>query len=105
MDLSKLKSISQQSYDISLQKSNALRKAESDLVTVYRNHIFRADTLMICIVRTLMESNTTFFVLDANSNPVEIVDPKEFLETLTQRNQSALNTYHQTYQKFKSKES
>jgi hypothetical protein len=105
MDLSKLKSISQQSYDISLQKSNALRKAESDLVTVYRNHIFRADALTICTVRTLMESNTRFFVLDANSNPVEIVDPREFLETLTQRNQSALNTYHQAYQKFKSKES
>ena len=105
MDLLKLKSISQQSYDVSLKKSNALRKAESDLVTVYRYHIFRADTLTICTVRTLMESNSTFFILDTNLNPVEIVNPGEFLETLTQRNQSALNTYHQAYQKFKSKES
>jgi hypothetical protein len=104
MDLSKLKSVAQSSYDISLMKSNALRKAESDLVTVYQNHIFVANTETICLVRTLAESNNSFFMLDTNSNPVEIANPKEFLEILVQKNQSALNTYHQTYQKIKRKE-
>lgn len=103
MDLSKLKSVAQSSYDIALIKSNALRKAESDLVTVYQNHIFLANAETICLVRTLAELNPAFFILDSNSNPVEIVNPKEFLEILVQNNQSALNTYHQTYQKIKNR--
>ena len=101
MDLTKLKSVAQQSYDINLTKTNAVQKADSDLVTVYNNHIFRADANTICLVRTLSESNATFFMLDTNSNPVEIIDPKEFLDILIQKNQSALNTYHQLYQKLK----
>ena len=104
MDLAKLKSISQNSYDIALAKSNALRKAESDLVTVYQNHIFLADAETICLARTLSESNSSFFVLDTNSNPVKITDPEEFIEILIQKNQSAINTYHQLYQKIKSKD-
>lgn len=104
MDLSKLKIISQSSYDRALTKSNALRKAESDLVTVYQQHIFLANAETICLVRILSESNPTFFILDSNSNPVEITNPKEFLEILLQKNQLALNTYHQTYQKIKQKE-
>ena len=103
MDLSELKHISKHSYDTNLQKTNALHKAESDLVTVYNNHIFKADAQTICLVRTLAESNSTFFVLDANSNPVEIKNPTDFLELLLQKNQSALNQYHQTYSKIKKK--
>jgi hypothetical protein len=49
-----------------------------------------------------MESQDYFFILDSNSNPVRIDNPKEFLDLLTQRQQSALNTYHQTYQSLKS---
>ena len=104
MDLSKLKSISQSSYDVALVKSTALHKAQSDLITVYQNHIFLANAETICLVRTLAEHNTAFFILDTNSNPVEIVNPKEFLEILLQKNQSALNTYHQTYIKIKNKD-
>lgn len=104
MDLDELKSISQQSYDANLQKSNALHRAESDLILVYQNHIFRADAETICLVRTLSEEHSTFIVLDANQNPVEIKDAADFLTRLKQQNQSALNTYHQLYQKIKHKE-
>ena len=37
-------------------------------------------------------------MLDANSNPVEIKDPKQFIAVLVERQQAALNTYHQSYQ-------
>lgn len=104
MDLEKLKSISEKSYDIALTKSNALKKAQSDIVTVYQNHIFLANAETICLAKTLAESNSSFFVLDTNSNPVEILDPEEFIEILIQKNQSAINTFHQLYQKIKSKE-
>ena len=101
MDLSQLKHISNSSYDTALHKQNALHKAESDSVTVYHNHIFRADAQTICLVRTLSEHLQEFFVLDANHNPVKITDPAEFLKTLIERNQSSLNTYHQLHEKLK----
>ena len=103
MDLSELKDISQQSYDINLQKTNALRKAQSDTVLIYQNHIFKADAETICLAKTLSESHKTFVILDTNSNPVEITDPGDFLTALITRQQSALNTYHQLYQKIKAR--
>ena len=100
MDLAKLKSISRDSHDIALTKSNSLHKAQSDLVTVYRNHIFRADAETICLVRTLSETNPSFFVLDTNNNPVEITEPDEFLSLLIGRNQEAISSYHQMSKTF-----
>jgi len=105
MDLSQLKDKSNSSFDTALQKQNALKKAESECVTVYGNHIFRADAETICLVRTLSEHQQEFFVLDTNQNPVKITDPAEFLKTLIARNQSALNTYHRLYQTLKTKRS
>ena len=104
MNLDKLKSISRQSYDISLVKTNALKKADSDQILVYQNHIFKGDPQTICLVSALVSRYDSFLLLDANSNPVEITDGKEFLDLLLQKNQSALNTYHQLYQKLKNKE-
>lgn len=104
MNLDKLKSISRQSYDISLVKNNSLKKADSDQILVYQNHIFKGDPQTICLVSALASRYDSFFLLDANSNPVEITDGREFLDLLLQKNQSALNTYHQLYQKLKNKE-
>jgi len=70
------------------------------MTLVYEGHIFRADAETICLVRTLKETNDKFFVLDTNQNPVEINDPKEFLDILTARNQEALNSYHQMFLTF-----
>jgi hypothetical protein len=103
MNIDQLKAISKQSFDMSLQKANAIKKAESDQILVYNNHIFRADAETICFVRTASEGRSSFFMLDSNSNPVEITDPTEFLDLLLQRNQSALNTYHQLYQNIKNR--
>ena len=103
MDIDNLKQISQQSYDIALQKANALKKAESDQIVVYENHIFKADVITICLVKTLAESHTSFFVLDTNYNPVEIKDGAGFLKALIEKNQSSLNAYHRLHQKFRNK--
>ena len=100
MDIHELKKQSDLSYDIAVAKRNALEKARSRQVVVYREHIFRADAETICLVRTLKEHNDRFFVLDSNNNPVEIDNPKEFLELLISRNQEAINAYHQMSKTF-----
>ena len=100
MDISKLKKSADLSYDIAVAKRNALEKAHSRQVVVYREHLFRADPQTICLVRTLKESHDSFCVLDTNNNPVEIPDPAEFLSILVERNQESLNTYKQIYKTF-----
>jgi hypothetical protein len=102
MDINELKRHSDLSFDRAVAKKNLLARAESELITVYQDHIFRADAVTIATVRALMESQDYFFILDSNSNPVRIDNPKEFLHLLIQQQQSALNTYHQTYQSLKS---
>ena len=100
MDIRELKRQSDLSYDTAVAKRNALEKAHSRQVVVYDEHIFRADAETICIVRTLKENNSTFFILDTNNNPVEIKDADDFLHKLIERNQEALNTYHRMYETF-----
>ena len=100
MDISELKRQSDLSYDIAVAKRNALEKAHSRLVLVYNEHIFRADAGTICLVRTLKETREKFFVLDTNDNPVEIINPTEFLDLLIARNQEAISSYHQMSKTF-----
>jgi len=103
MDIRELKKQSDLSYDIAIAKRNALEKAHSRQVLAYEGHLFRADPQTISLVRTLKETNDKFFVLDTNSNPVEITSPDDFLAKLIERNQETLNAYHQMYKTFSKK--
>ena len=103
MDIRDLKKQSDLSYDIAVAKRNALEKAHSRQVLAHEGHLFRADPQTINLVRTLKETNEKFFVLDTNSNPVEITSPDNFLAKLIERNQETLNTYHQMYKTFSKK--
>ena len=100
MEIGELKRQSDLSYDTAIAKRNALERAHSRLVLVYNEHIFRADAETICLVRTLKENMEKFFVLDTNHNPVEIIDPTEFLDVLIARNQEAISSYHQMSKTF-----
>ena len=95
MDIGELKKQSDLSYDIAIAKRNAIEKANTRQIIVYNEHIFRADPQTICLVKTLKEDHGTFFMLDTNSNPVEIKDPQDFLAKLIERNQESLSSYHQ----------
>ena len=101
MDIGELKKQSDLSYDIAIAKRNFLEKARARMVTVYREHIFKADAETICLVRTLKEKQDKFFVLDTNQNPVEIDNAEEFLDLLIARNQEAINSYHQMSKTFR----
>jgi hypothetical protein len=100
MDIRELKRQSDLSYDTAVAKRNALEKAHSRQVLAHKGRLFRADPTTICLVRTLKENNSTFFILDTNNNPVEITDADDFLHKLIGRNQEALNAYHQMYETF-----
>jgi len=100
MDIGELKKQSDISYDIAVAKRNALEKAHTRLVMVYNEHIFRADAETIALVKTLGETHSPLFVLDTNSNPVEISDPADFLNKLIERNQEAISSYHQMSKTF-----
>jgi len=101
MDIGLLKKESDLSFDIAVAKRNALEKAHSRLVVVYQEHIFRADSQTINLVKTLEEVHSSpFYILDTNNNPVEISDPKEFLHVLIERNQEAISSYHQMSKTF-----
>ena len=102
MNINELKRHSDLSFDRAVAKKNLLSRAESELITVYEDHIFRADAVTIATVKTLMESQDRFHMLDANANPVAINNPKQFLDQLIQQQQAALNTYYQAYQSLKS---
>ena len=101
MDIRELKKQSDLSYDPAVAKRNALEKANSRLVVVYNEHIFRADPETINLIKTLSEAHSSpFYVLDSNKNPVEISNPKEFLQVLIERNQEAISSYHQMSKTF-----
>ena len=68
------------------------------LKQVHRDGITDAET--IALVKTLGETHSPFFVLDTNANPVEIVDPEDFLQILIERNQEAISSYHQMSKTF-----
>ena len=103
MDIRELKKQSDLSYDIAIAKRNALEKAHARQVLAYNEHLFRADPETICLVRTLKENSSKFFILDTNKNPVEISNAEDFLARLIERNQEALNAYHQMYETFTKK--
>ena len=104
MDIGSLKKESDLSYDIAVAKRNALEKAQSRLIIVYKEHIFRADSQTINLVKTLGEDHSSpFYILDTNNNPVEISNPKEFLQILIERNQEAISSYHQMSKTFEKK--
>ena len=101
MDIGSLKKESDLSFDIAVAKRNALEKANSRLVVVHKEHIFRADAQTINLVKNLEQEHAVpFYILDTNNNPVEISDPKEFLHVLIQRNQEAMRSYHQMSKTF-----
>lgn len=100
MDIGALKKESDLSYNIAVAKRNALEKAKSRMIVVYNEHIFRADSQTINLVKTLSEVHSKFYLLDTNDNPVEITKAKDFLQVLIERNQEAIRSYHQMSKTF-----
>jgi hypothetical protein len=101
MDIQSLKQQSDLSFETATAKKNALERAYSRQLIAYNNHLFLAAPDTINLVHALSQSYDKFFILDANDNPCEITNSKDFLKLLIERNQESLNAYHQLYQQLK----
>lgn len=97
MDIDQLKDISDRSYRIAINKKNALEKARSSMLLAYSGHLFQADAQTINLVQVLKSKQQKFVVLDSNDNPMMVEDADDFLHRLIEKQQEALNTYHQSY--------
>tara|TARA_Y100000287_G_C14118478_1_gene303719 strand:- start:195 stop:509 length:315 start_codon:yes stop_codon:yes gene_type:complete len=97
MEISNLKNISDRSFNIALAKKNALEKAESSMLLAYSGHLFKANAETINLIQTLKSKLTKFVVLDSNNNPMIVEDPDDLLGKLINKQQEALNIYHQIY--------
>jgi|TARA_R110000822_G_scaffold73348_1_gene176344 hypothetical protein len=97
MDIDQLKNISDRSYRIAINKKNALEKARSSMLLAYSGHLFQVDAQTINLVQVLKSKQQKFVVLDSNDNPMMVEDADDFLDKLIEKQQEALNTYHQSY--------
>jgi hypothetical protein len=105
MDTSELKKFSDNSFNITVAKKNALERARSRQIVAHNGHLFRADPHTINLARTLSDQSGEFYILDVNDNPCLIKDTEEFLNLLIARNQESLNEYHRWYQTLKNRKS
>ena len=103
LDISQLKKYSDYAHDIEQIKRNALEKMRSRQIIAYNSRLFRADVQTINVVQTFKAHSDTFYMLDVNDNPCHITNPDEFLKLLIERNQEALNVYHQLFEDLKMK--
>jgi hypothetical protein len=97
MDIDQLKDISDRSYRIAINKKNALEKARSSMLLAYQGHLFQVDAQMINLVQVLKSKQKKFVILDSNDNPMMVEDADDFLDKLIEKQQEALNIYHQAY--------
>ncbi len=97
MDIDQLKDISDRSYRIAINKKNALEKARSSMLLAYSGHLFQVDAQMINLVQVLKSKQKKFVILDSNDNPMMVEDADDFLDKLIEKQQEALNIYHQAY--------
>ena len=98
MDIGNIKNHADLNFKVSQAKKNALEKLRSRQLMAYNERLFRADANTINLVKNLMERLDSFVVLDVNDNPCDIEDPKDFLDTLIERNQETINSYKKIHE-------
>jgi len=105
MDLASLKHTADLAHNIAVEKQNALERLRSRQLLVYHDHVFVADAATITMAHVLREANQgrASYLLDSNNNPCRIDDMADFVTRLVQKNQEALNSYHQIFQSFRRK--
>lgn len=76
------------------QKRNLRSRVDTLQTITYNNGTFKADKSTISFVSSLISlDNNEIIVVDERQNPIEISDPKEFLETLLNAYNSSMNEF------------
>lgn len=76
------------------QKRNLRSRVDALQTVTYNNGTFKSDKTTISFVKTLVDLNQSEAVVtDERNNPIEISDPKDFLETLLNAYNSSMNEF------------
>ena len=76
------------------QKRNLRSRVDSLQTITYNNGTFIADKSTISFVSTLVNlGNTEIIIVDERKNPIEILDPGDFLTTLVEAYNSSMNEF------------
>ena len=96
MDESLAKALEFSNYrsTIENQKRNLRSRVDSLQTITYNNGTFIADKSTISFVSTLVNlGNTEIIIVDERKNPIEILDPGDFLTTLVEAYNSSMNEF------------
>ena len=84
------------------QQQTLKSKVNNELLLTYQESIFKATPELIGLVKTIVDFNyPTVIIDDINDNPVNIKNPKEFLENLIATYSKAKNSHYIGYAKLK----
>ena len=92
-------------YRIALfnRKEDLKTKINSMLIHAYNGGVFKINQELISFVKLLSELQRPKVVLiDANHNPIEILDIKQFFDDIVEKYFEATNLYHSEYSKLRS---
>jgi hypothetical protein len=100
----------QKALDFSKYRLSLIAKKEDlklavakDLTFAYNGGIFKIDTQLIAFAKLIvdLDRDSNPVLIDANGNPIEILNIKEFYEQVLSRYFEATNTYHSEYTKIR----
>jgi hypothetical protein len=88
------------------QKRVLLEEYHQNSIYFFNGTVFKVDKELINFVKTLIDLGQDSFVLiDNNNTPVDIQNPKKFLQELLDKYFFAANAYNTKFQKLKSSRS
>jgi hypothetical protein len=87
---------------LKVAKQVLLERVQAHTILAQDGGVFQVTEQMMGTLRSLIDADyETVIMLDANSNPIKIADPKDFLNKAIAKYQEALNEYHIAYEKLK----
>lgn len=88
---------------LSVQRKALKERTDGRLTYATNGGVFKIDSNLICFVRFLIDEGKIVNVplLDANNNPILIVDMTKFKEEILSRYYSATLEYYHDYEKIK----
>ena len=85
------------------QKRILVEEYNQNIIYFFNGGCFRVDRELINFVKTLIDlDKRSAVIIDQNSSPVDIENLKTFLDEILNTYFSAVNSYHNKYQKLRS---
>jgi hypothetical protein len=87
---------------LKVAKQALMERVQAQTILAQDGGVFQITEQMIGTLKSLIDARyETVIMLDANDNPIKIIDPQGFLSRSIIKYQEALNEYHTAYEKLK----